>query len=118
MKEGQKFLIVAICSTIFIYGLKILIGVVFKRNSMQLRGYKVLTLSTALLDNITDEKLIQNLFKIAMEAYEGAKLDKKEIPDDVSLTLKSLFKQIKEGDADETKRQKQKTDPDKYNIWL
>ena len=46
MKEGQKFMLVAIGSFMFVYGLMYIIGVVYKRQTQQffakMRGYKVI----------------------------------------------------------------------------
>ena len=46
MKESQKFMLVAIGSFIFVYGLMYIVGVVYKRQTQQffakLRGYKVM----------------------------------------------------------------------------
>jgi ankyrin repeat protein len=33
-------------------------------------------------------------------------------------TAYSLYKQIKEGDADEFARNKENTPPEKYNVWI
>ena len=121
MQESQKFLVVAAGSLIFVYALLYIIGVVFQRQTMQLiqrvRGFKVLTVNTASLDWITDEDLIENLFALPGQSFESAAQDKK-LPDEVSLTLYSLFKQIKQGDADEYAKNKQNTPVVKYNVWL
>ena len=121
MKESQRFLVVAFCSVIFFLGLYFLIGVVFQRKTLQLlhrlRGIKVIKVNTAVLDRITDEDLINSLFAISDQAFKNAIHDNK-LTDEVKLTCYSLFKQIKQGDADENHRTKHETPTNKYNIWL
>ena len=74
-------------------------------------------MNTALLDRVTDDQLITNLFQLSSQAFASAMQDKR-LPDEVSLTCYSLFKQISMGDADESEKNRQSTPRDKYNVWL
>ena len=121
MKESQKFMLVAIGSFIFVYGLMYIVGVVYKRQTQQffakLRGYKVMQVQTTALDKIKDDTLIENLFKLADQAFQSGKADKK-FPQEVSMTCYSLFKQINSGDADEMEKNAKDMPTEKYGLWL
>ena len=77
---------------------------------------QVLRPSTERLQNVQDERLIRNLFQMACSVFSGSKLDAhsdEALFEKQAMTLYSLYKQCKEGDADEFDGNKKKTDPNK-----
>lgn len=78
---------------------------------------KVIRVDTAPLDKITNEGLLNNLFMLAQQAFDSLMKDGKA-NNLQAATLYSLFKQHKDGDADEFEKNKQTTTPERYNVWL
>ena len=78
---------------------------------------KVLTVDIKPLAHIKDEALIHGLFVKACEAFQRYLLGKKANHEHAS-TAYSLYKQIKEGDADEFEKNKTTCPPEKYNVWI
>ena len=62
-------------------------------------------------------RLIENLFLLAQQAFDNIMKEGKA-NNQVAMTLYSLFKQQKDGDADEFERNKQITKPERYAVWL
>ena len=69
------------------------------------------------LDHITDTNLLDNLYMLSKNAFNNISNEGKA-PDIVGATLYSLFKQAEEGDADEFAKNKEKTLPERYAVWL
>jgi len=77
----------------------------------------VIHVDIAAFDKITDEKLVENLYLLAQQAFENIMRDKKA-NEQVAATLYSLFKQIRDGNADEFEKNKENTKPERYAVWL
>jgi len=72
--------------------------------------------STERLASVKDERLIRNLFQMACSVFAGSKLDAhsdEALFEKQALTLYSLYKQCKEGDADEFESNRKRTDANK-----
>ncbi len=78
---------------------------------------KVLQVDTKAIDHVTNMKLLDPLFILAGQAFDNIMKDGKA-NEQVALTLYSLFKQNKDGDADEFERNKIDTKPERYAVWL
>lgn len=78
---------------------------------------KVLQVDTKAIDHVTNMKLLDPLFTLAGQAFDNIMKDGKA-NEQVALTLYSLFKQNKDGDADEFERNKVDTKPERYAVWL
>ena len=87
----------------------------FLYRSYRQRALTVLAVDTALLTDIKG-KLLTSLFQMSCEVFAGSSLEE---PKDRGLferqasTLYSLFKQIKEGDADDFEQNRARTTADK-----
>lgn len=77
----------------------------------------VIKVDTKLIDHVTDTKLLENLFTLAGQAFDNIMKEGKA-NEQVAMTLYSLFKQNKDGDADEFEKNKQNTKPERYAVWL
>ena len=80
-------------------------------------GLVVLKVDSRLLDNVKNEQLITNLFLLSQQAFDNLIKDGKA-NEQVALTLYSLFKQQKDGNADEFEKNKTQTKPERYAVWL
>ena len=78
---------------------------------------KVVEVDIEPLQHIKNEKLIYNLFLLAQQAFDNIMKDGKANHRQAA-TLYSLFKQYKDGDADEYERNKTTTKPERYSVWL
>ena len=80
---------------------------------------EVIKVDTSMLKGIRDETLLNNLFIKACETF-SKKLEANDpkVTHQIASTCYSLYKQIKEGDADEFDRNKATTAPEKYHVWL
>jgi len=81
----------------------------------QARTIQVLVIKTTAIDNLSQDK-VTDLFNQACEVFNKA-LSKNATNQQAS-TAYSLYKQIKEGDADEFDSNKTTTIPEKYNVWI
>ena len=81
------------------------------------QSMKVIQVDTKLLDHVSNEKLLSNLFLLAAQAFDNLKKDGKA-SSQVALTLYSLYKQYNEGNADEFEDNKKKTKPERYAAWI
>ena len=77
----------------------------------------VIKVDSTPLDAVKDVRLIENLFLLAQQAFDNIMKEGKA-NNQVAMTLYSLFKQQKDGDADEFERNKQTTKPERYAVWL
>ena len=71
-----------------------------------------------MLDHVTDQTLLQNIFEQACITFGKLMKEGKVNDKQIQLTLYSLFKQANEGNADEFKKNKKKSDPINYAAWL
>ena len=81
------------------------------------QSMKVIQVDTKLLDHVSNEKLLSNLFLLAAQAFDNLMKDGKA-SNQVALTLYSLYKQYNEGNADEFEDNKKKTKPERYAAWI
>ena len=77
---------------------------------------KLIKVDTKMLDHVTDQTLLSQVFESAGLAFGNLVKDGKA-NESVRLTLYSLYKQAKEGNADEFEKNKNR-DPIKYAAWL
>ena len=91
------------------------IGFVIYR-SIKSRRSRVIQIDAKSLDK-TNETLIDEMFLVAANAFNKI-LQEGKANEQVAMTLYSLFKQQKEGDADEFANNKEKTKPERYAAWL
>jgi hypothetical protein len=78
---------------------------------------KVLSFDIKPLSHIKNEALIHGLFVKACEEIQRYLWEKK-LSERLASTAYSLYKQIKEGDADEFEKNKTTYAPEKYNMWI
>ena len=65
----------------------------------------------------TRDSLIDEMFYMAATAFNKI-MGEGKANEQVAMTLYSLFKQQKDGDADEFERNKETTKPERYAAWL
>jgi ankyrin repeat protein len=78
---------------------------------------QVLSLEIKTLEPLKNETLVLGLFTKACDVFQKHLHGKKATVRQAS-TAYSLYKQIKEGDADEFANNKTNTAAEKYNVWL
>ena len=61
--------------------------------------------------------LLLNLFEMACQSFGGLTADQK-VSQQVAATLYALFKQTKEGDADDFENNEKRAPGPKYGVWL
>ncbi len=105
-RRGYIFAAVAVGVGIFGY---------FAYKTIKKSQSTVIKVDASALDK-ADETLIDDMFQIAAFNF-GKLLNSGKASNQVAMTAYSLFKQQKDGDADEFDRNKEVTKPERYQAW-